>query len=137
MRDRQPPVALPTAQLSKCAQGALPIVLATHPNQQRDTATSVRIACKQVVLWMDRILHHLGPMGNHSLLVFTGESNPEPGSLWCEKRTSQPSTASSTPRKYDMFKPAAPGDSPHKMRWVAMSHVHMGHWAPSAKKLRA
>ena len=27
------------------------------------------------LLWMDEILHHLETMGNHCLLVFTGESS--------------------------------------------------------------
>ena len=27
---------------------------------------------KRVLLWMDEILHHFGAMGNHFLLVFTG-----------------------------------------------------------------
>ena len=29
----------------------------------------------EVILWMDEILHHLEIMGNHCLLVFTGESS--------------------------------------------------------------
>ena len=44
------------------------------------------------ILWMDEILHHLQTMGNHCLLVFTGESNQKPGFLrWC-LRGFRPST---------------------------------------------
>ena len=34
----------------------------------------LRIMCIASILWMDEILHHFQTMGNHCLLVFTGES---------------------------------------------------------------
>ena len=52
------------------------------------------ILSHSAILWIDEILHHVEAMGNHGLLVFTGESKIIPGFLrrWCDFWISQPST---------------------------------------------
>ena len=44
-----------------------------YPWKNRSVCT--RCQLKPLILWMDKILHHLKNMGNHCLLVCTGESS--------------------------------------------------------------
>ena len=45
------------------------------PAQQLDMGVFDGVApMEAIILWMNEILHHLETMGNHCLLVFTGES---------------------------------------------------------------
>ena len=59
-----------------------PMLYCHHNKYQESTSSSQAIQPKWT-LWMDKILHHFETMGNHCLLVFTGNQTI-PGLLrWC------------------------------------------------------
>ena len=82
------------------------------------------------VLWMDEILHHFEAMGNHCLLVFTGNQTI-PGLLrWCRILSIHPMNASarlffflsSVPISW----PGAPRPKPGHARRVVVSGSKLG-----------
>ena len=53
--------------------------LSAHVANTQSAGQSKRVffltSTAALILWMDKILHHFKPMGNHCLLVFPGESS--------------------------------------------------------------
>ena len=92
---------------------------------------------RQVLLWMDKILHHFESMGNHYMLVFTG-GIILPGFLgWCEMDFVHPqhekftSAPRSTPGSTGISPSAAAGGSSARSPRRAHSQC-----PPRAKKER-